>query len=392
MVERPAHAVTEPGNARVARYREIRFVTLAGSVIDLLLGVVKVLVGTLAHSAALLADGLHSFSDLATDVLLLWAARHAHREADEDHAYGHARIETATTVALGAVMVAVALGIVWEAAQRLLRPELVQRPDVAALWVAVASVLLKEATYQYTIRAARRLDSRLLRANAWHSRSDSISSLVVIVGVGGAMLGVPYVDAVAAVVVAWMIARIGWDLADESVRELVDTAVAPEQLEDIRRLILSVDGVRALHLLRTRRMAGKALVEVHILLADPRISVSEGHQIGERVRARLRRRLEAVEDVTVHVDHEYDEPISPSRELPPRAELLDALRDRWAAIGAASSVREVRLHYIGGRVEVEVELPVECAHGRGGAERLTELFRDAAADLTDVAVVRLLFS
>jgi cation diffusion facilitator family transporter len=169
------------------RYREVRKVTLIGAVVDLVLGVVKIVVGYAASSQALIADGVHSLSDLATDFLVLFAAKHSHREADAEHPYGHGRIETVATVALGVALLAVAAGICYEAVARFLETETLPHPGALALVIALLSVASKEAIYQYTVRVARRLRSNMLHANAWHSRTDAISSIVVVIGVGGAM-------------------------------------------------------------------------------------------------------------------------------------------------------------------------------------------------------------
>jgi cation diffusion facilitator family transporter len=267
------------------RYRATRNVTLVGSALDLTLGIAKIIVGTLAHSQALIADGIHSLSDLGTDFMVLYAARHAHRKPDREHPYGHGRIETAATVALGIALVAVAAGIAWDSLRRLFDPDLLLQPGPLALTVAIISVLSKEWIYHYTMRVARRLNSNMLKANAWHSRSDAISSVVVVIGIIGVMLGYPFLDAVAAVVVALLIAKIGWDLTWSSLRELIDTALDAEEVKRIRDSIMKVDGVRTLHMLRTRRSGGSAFVDVHILV-DPQVSVSEGHQIGERHQVR----------------------------------------------------------------------------------------------------------
>ena len=376
---------------RDQRYREIRTVTLVGSVVDLALGVVKLMVGFAAHSQSLIADGVHSLSDLATDVLVVWAAKHAHRGPDDDHPYGHARIETAATVGLGIALVLVAVGIAVDSMKRLFHPEELMVPGVLALWVAGASVLSKGAIYHYTMRSARRLHSSMLRANAWHSRTDAISSVVVIIGVGGSMLGVPYVDAVAAVVVAWMIAHIGWRLSWQSVRELIDTGLSEEDVEDIRRIIMSVDGVADLHLLRTRRMGGKVLVDVHILLNDPRLSVSEGHQVSEVVRGRLMRRIEEVEDVTVHIDPEDAAHAQPSRHLPSRDKVVADLKRRWEAIPQSTLIRRVTLHYIDGSIEVEVLIPLQRVPDDAAAHGLARQLRRAAEGSPHVAQVHVLY-
>ncbi|MGD8617426.1 MAG: cation diffusion facilitator family transporter, partial [Gammaproteobacteria bacterium] len=159
-------ASTAPQQALAPRYREVRRVTLVGSLVDLLLGVTKIIVGWLAHSQALLADGIHSLSDLGTDAIVLYAAKHSHREADDDHPYGHGRIETLATVGLGMTLIVIAFGIAYDAVRRMNAPELLVEPGIVALGVAILSVLSKEGIYQYSMRAARRLRSNMLMANA----------------------------------------------------------------------------------------------------------------------------------------------------------------------------------------------------------------------------------
>ncbi len=372
------------------RYRTARRVTVVGAAVNLVLAVAKVVIGWLAHSQALIADGVHSLSDLASDAVVLLAAKHASREADREHPYGHGRIETAATVALGVALIAVGLGIAIDAGRHLLDPALLAVPGTAALAVAVASVLSKEWLYHYTVRVARALRSDMLRANAWHHRTDAVSSLVVLAGVGGAMAGFPYLDAVAAIGVAGFIVKIGWDLAFRSVRELIDTALEPERVEAIRRAILSVDGVRSLHMLRTRRMGPDALVDVHIQV-DPRLSVSEGHQIGETVRRRLIEQIDEVADVTVHVDPEDDAEGPRCEGLPLRAEVLERLGRRWAGIPAARRIEEVTLHYLDGRIHVDVTLPLDAARDRAEAETLARALREAAAGLEGIGEVHVHF-
>jgi cation diffusion facilitator family transporter len=252
MVSELNSSAANPKTDLDTRYRETRRVTLIGSALDLSLGVVKIIGGLAGHSQALVADGVHSLSDLATDVLVLYAAKHANVDADEAHPYGHARIETAATVGLGILLVIIGIGIALETARRLTTPESLVIPETWGLAIAAFSVVSKEAMYHYTMTYARRLHSNLLRANAWHTRTDAFSSVVVIVGIGGALLGFQYLDAVAALVVAAMIAKIGYDLAWSSLRELVDTGLEPDELDDIRATILSVGGVKDLHELRTR--------------------------------------------------------------------------------------------------------------------------------------------
>ncbi len=382
----PVNGGTDP-----QRYRDTLRVTLIGSVLDLLLGVAKIVVGFLSQSQALIADGVHSLSDLATDVLVIYAAKHASREADEDHPYGHGRIETIATVMLGGALILVAAGLAWDAVRRLFHPDLLWHPGMPALVVAAISILSKEAIYHYTMVYARKYRSNLLRANAWHSRSDAISSIIVLVGVAGSMAGLVYLDAIAAVGVALMIAKIGWDLAWHGAQELVDKGLDPERVEKIRQLILSVDGVEQLHLLRTRTMGSDALVDVHIQV-DPRVSVSEGHQISETVRRKLINDMEEVADVMVHIDPEDDEAGASCGHLPLRRTILDELEALWADIPAARRIRDVKLHYLDGKITVDLVLPLDLVQNQPSArEELERAFAEVAQKADSVAGIQLFF-
>ena len=371
------------------RYLEVRKVTLVGSAVDFLLGVAKILVGWLAHSQALIADGLHSLSDLATDFVVLYAAKHAHREADEDHPYGHGRIETLATVGLGITLIAVAFGIGYDATRRMNEPDLLLAPGMLALAVAFVSVIAKEIIYQYTRKAALKLRSNMLMANAWHSRSDAISSIVVVFGVGGAMMGYSYLDAVAAIAVAVMIAKIGFDLVRASTKELIDTALEPEVVDTIRKEISKVDGVRALHMLRSRRSGGDALVDLHVQV-DPCISVSEGHQIGDTVRRRLMDRVDEVTDVTVHIDPEDDEQESLSDKLPLRRDLIGALQRQWADIEDVDA-ENITLHYLRGKLSIDLELPLSVLETVPDTRELIDKIEQAAKELPEVDSVQVSF-
>ena len=378
-------------DAAPERYAVIRRVTLVGAGVDLVLAVAKVGGGLLSQSQSLVADGVHSISDLVTDLLVLVAARFARAKPDADHPYGHERIETAATVALGVVLIVIGAGIAVDGVRRLFNPEDIRIPAWWAMAIAAVSVVFKEAVYRYTLRAARRHRSRLLEANAWHARSDAASSIVVIVGVGGSLLGLAYLDAMAAVVVSWMIVRMGYRLARRSVEELIDTGLDPDQVEAIRAALTAVDGVRDLHMLRTRQMGPKSLVDVHILLDDPKLSVSEGHQISETARAELIREFRDIEDVTVHIDPEDDEEVAQGRHLGLRGEIEARLWAAWSDVPEAASIRRITLHYLDGRIQVEVELPLDLALGRGSPEPIRSRFERALEEDPDVSEVRVLF-
>lgn len=380
----------QPLTAAAEQLRDIKRVTLGGALVNILLAAAKVIVGVLGQSQALVADGIHSLSDLASDVLVFFASKHGRRAPDPEHPYGHARIETAATVALGGLLILVAMGIVADAAKRLGGPDSFPMPGLIALAMVCISILAKEGLYRYTRAVADRVGSDLLRANAWHHRSDAASSIIVLVAVAGALAGWAWLDAVGAIGVALMIAWMGWSLAWRSTRELVDTGLEPAQVAEIEAKILAVDGVEALHRLRTRRMGGKAFADVHILLKDPRISVSEGHQISETVLGQVQA-LGHVADVTVHIDPEDDETVAPNRSLPLRTRWLERLQEHWCGLEAARHITAIRLHYLGNRVQVEVFLPLRFARD---AERVAELragFNRAAEAEPDIGTVTLFF-
>lgn len=373
-----------------ARYAVAKRVTLVGSVIDLALGVAKVVVGYLANSQALIADGIHSFSDLFTDAMVLFAAKHGSKDADEEHPYGHGRFETIATVILGVALILVAVGIAWDAVERLFHPTELLRPGMIALGVALLSVVLKEWIYHYTMRVARALRSKMLEANAWHSRSDAISSVVVFIGVGGTMLGLDYLDAIAAVIVAMMVAKIGWELGWHSVQELADVSLETERVGAIKRAINEIDGVREVHMLRSRRMGQDALVDVHVLVRSW-LSVSEGHMIAVAVEERLIQDFEEINDVTVHIDPEDDEEAPPCKGLPLRTEALRELDELWAGIPCMGQQKRILLHYLSGHIHVQLFFPVSCYQGEEALVALTAELQECLDDAPSFGRVEIFF-
>lgn len=321
--------------------------------INLLLTVLQLVVGYFGRSQALVADGLHSLSDLLSDFLVLFANRHGSRHADAKHPYGHARIETAATLLLGAALAALGVSLLVAAGLRLQEPQNLQAVHPATFWVALLTLLAKEGLFRYLMAVAKRVRSQLLAANAWHSRSDAASSLVVLAGIGGNLLGFTFLDMVAAAVVGVMIARMGAKLALEALAELIDTGLEAEEVKAIRHTLLHTPGVCGLHGLRTRKMADHALVDAHIMV-DPRISVSEGHFIAEAARQAVLNKHHVL-DVMVHIDPEDDRQSKPNAHLPDREGLLDRLAGQ---LGESSiGERRVTFHYLGGKVEAEIHLP-----------------------------------
>lgn len=347
-------------HASAASNRLVRRSVNVSMGVNVALSAAQVVVGLLANSHSLLVDGFHSFSDLLSDFLVLFVARHSIKAADENHPYGHARLETLATLALGLMLVAVGGGFLYSAGEKALRLGEAPPVGMAALYVALGALAAKEWLFRFMLRAAKKANSAMLIANAWHSRSDAASSLVVAIGIGGSLLGFIYADLLAAAIVGALIIRMGWEFSRGALEELVDHGADAEQIQEIRSVIRQTPGVVDLHELRTRRMADRILVDAHVHVA-PRISVSEGHRIAEQVRTHVRQRCAQVLDVLVHIDPEDDSLAhAPQNEH----DLSRARLEQWVASESGRiwghgrlAPERVQLHYLNGQVEVEVMLP-----------------------------------
>jgi cation diffusion facilitator family transporter len=335
------------------RAAEAQRATWVSVAVNLVMTVAQIIIGWLAHSQSLVAHGVHSFSDLLSDFLVIYASRQSVHPADQAHPYGHARVETAATLVLGATLTLIGGGILWQSGLRLQHIEALPAVELSALWVAVATVIAKEGLYRYLIRVAERQRSQLLTANALHTRADAASALVVVIGIGGALLGWSFLDLLAAALMGFMILRMGVELAWGAIKELIDTGLDAVQVEAIRKSLQATPGVIDMHQLRTRRMAHQVLVDAHVQV-DARISVSEGHRIAESARARVLREHPEVLDVLVHIDPEDDlDPDVAVFRLPGRDAVLKELTPLLAELPAPE---KVVLHYLNGGVEIEVFL------------------------------------
>ena len=328
-------------------------VTVIGMILDAFLGVIKVVAGTLFHSQALLVDGIHSFTDVASDLVVLGVMKLSRQEPDENHPYGHQRIETFGTLVLGSILIAVGAALAWENTLRLVEGNIDNIPEWPVLMAAGVSVVGKEWIFRYTRHIGQAIRSDLIIANAWHSRTDAFSSVVVLVSTAGAMLGLLWLDVLAAIAVAAIIIHIGWKFTWDSVQELVDTGLSPDDTEMLKTIARSTDGVLNVHELRSRRMGQDILLDIH-LVVRPEISVSEGHQIGMQVVAGMRNALENILDINFHIDAENDEDLFPTTEkLPSRAEVGGIIAEHLGEIPQRS---RLRLHYLKNKLHLEIFL------------------------------------
>lgn len=268
---------------RQAAARKSTFVSI---IVNVLLTLAQVAAGIVSGSQGLIADGIHSLSDLVADFVVLLANHHSAKEADSKHPYGHHRFETAASLVLGLLLLVVGIGMLGSAISKLRNPADIAQVQITALWVALGALVVKEGLFRYMLAVAKRIRSTMLVANAWHARSDAASSLVVAIGIGGSLLGFPLLDPIAALVVGLMVTKMGGAFASEALHDLMDRAVSDEELAGIQAMLLGTPGVLGIHDVKTRKMGDLILLDVH-LEVDGNKTVREGHNIAWEARQRV---------------------------------------------------------------------------------------------------------
>lgn len=295
------------------RQHAIYRVTIVGAVLNLILIIFKMLAGILGRSGAMVADAIHSLSDFVTDVIVLVFVRISNKPRDVDHDYGHGKYETLATALIGVLLFVVGVGVLASGCSSILaylRGETLGQPGMVALWAAVVSVVTKEWLYRYTRAVGRRANSKAVVANAWHHRSDALSSVGTMVGVGGAiLLGEDWrvLDPLAAVVVSVFILKVSVDLVRPCVDELLEKSLPEDMERDITRLVLSAGGVAHLHNLCTRRIGNNVAIEFHICM-DGNLSLTEAHRTASHIEELLREAYGERTHIVIHV-----EPLEPGR-------------------------------------------------------------------------------
>lgn len=274
--------------------------TMVSVVVNLVLSLLQLFIGIFAKSQALVADAIHSLSDLISDGIVLLANKHSAKEPDADHPYGHRRFETAATLAVGVILLLVGTGMLWSSFKKLQNPNLIETVHLIALPVAVLALISKELLFRYLLGVAKRVRSTMLAANAWHARSDAASSLVVAVAIVANVMGLPIADPLAALVVGSMVFRTGWRFAIDAFNDLMDQAVDDETEAKIKKLILETPGVHGLHDLKTRKLGDMIWVEVDLEM-DGMLTIHEGHEIAESARKRVMDALPVL-DMMTHFD------------------------------------------------------------------------------------------
>lgn len=289
------------------REKEIYKVTIAGSVVNLLLLVFKFAAGILGHSAAMLADAVHSLSDFVTDVIVIVFVRISNKPQDKGHDYGHGKYETLATAIIGLLLLIVGFGILWNGATSIytfLRGGKLEEPGMVALIAAVVSIVLKEILYRYTVAKGKKLNSQAVVANAWHHRSDVLSSVGTAVGIGGAiLLGEHWrvLDPIAAVIVSFFIMKVAVQLLIPCVDELLEKSLPDEVEKEIEQALLSFPGVSEPHHLRTRRIGSYCAIEVHVRM-DGQITLEEAHNTATAIEHKLKEMFGEGTLINIHVE------------------------------------------------------------------------------------------
>ena len=291
----------------MTRENEIYKVTLLGSAANVALLVFKFVAGILGNSAAMMADAVHSLSDFLTDIVVLLFVRVSAKPQDESHDYGHGKFETLATLLIGLALAAAAIGIIVSGAEKMvawLQDETLVVPGKLALWAALISIAVKELVYQYTIVRGRKLNSPAMIANAWHHRSDTLSSIGAAIGIGGAIfLGERWavLDPLASIVVGAMLIKVAYELMKGSFGELTDESLTREEEQEIVDIIQSFPLVSEPHNLRTRHIGNRVAIEAHIRM-DGSLSLNEAHQEASAIESRLRERFGKDTLVTIHME------------------------------------------------------------------------------------------
>ena len=283
------------------RYEESDKVTIQSILWNIFLTIIKIFAGIFGKSSAMISDGLHSASDIISSVGVLIGNKIAKTPNDKEHNYGHEKAETLVSFLLSILLIIVSLKIGWGALQSLFNLDSVQVPTALPLIVSIISIGIKEYQYRITIRIANRINSPSLKADAWHHRSDALSSIAAFIGIGGAMLGFKALDPIASIVVALFVAKVGFDILKDSRNELMDYSIDDEQEEQIRKIAEKIDGVINLGELRTRKHGAMAYVDLTICV-NKDLTVLEGHELAHKIEKYIINEMKFVKGITVHVE------------------------------------------------------------------------------------------
>ncbi len=331
---------------------------IVGMIANILLAFFKFAGGILGNSVALVADAIHSLSDLMTDLVVLFTHRIGKIPQDENHPYGHGRAETIGATVIGLLIIITGAGVAYETWEALAEKNAAV-PGWLAVVAALLSICINEGLFHYTRRVGDATKSPSLIANAWHHRTDAISSIAALVGIVGAGLGFAFMDPLAGTVVGCMIIKVGVDITRNGLRDLMDTALSDEHTKKIQDILRNIPEVLHFHDLRTRVIGGEFLIDVHILV-DSEMTVTEGHRVAETARRNLINAIHNIQDVLVHVDGEHDAEVETIYPVT-RKELMEIARSLISELAENISPPEIRVHHIKGKNIVDVFMQIDLS-------------------------------
>jgi len=367
-------------------------ITLLGLIANLILAILKGFIGLISNSSALIADAGHSFSDLLSDGITLWAVRMSNIPKDKNHPYGHGKFETVGTFFVSIMLIFTGIGIAWHVLNKLDSPEV---PGIISLWMAAIAIVVKEGLFHITRAISKKTGSKILLANAWHHRSDAISSVAAFIGIGGSQLGVPLMDPLAGVLVSGLIIKTGIDIGYESIRELTDETVEENVIIELGKIMNSIEGVEHYHEMRVRKMGPHLLVDLHIQV-DSMMSISAAHQVAERVRLTILKKLPAVNEVLVHVDAEDDFAEEKEVGIPadttlmrPQNKIENDVKKAIEQVPEIQGITHIYCHYLGKKLTVQVNIILNSELRISNAQEIASIARKKIEKIKDIDVADL---
>ena len=283
------------------KFKAAKKSTLVSVFVNIFLSIIQITIGLFSHSQGLIADGIHSLSDLIADFVVLIANKGSQKQPDADHPYGHFRYENAASLVLGTILLIVGLGMIFSAIHKMLDPSIIPDVHSIALYVALLALAAKEGLFRYMLAVAKKVDSSMLVVNAWHARSDAASSLVVAIGIIGSLAGFKFFDPLAALIVGLFVGRMGWRFTYQALQDLMDRGADEETLEQITNTLITTPGVQGVHDLKTRRAGDYLLVDVHLEIKGE-LTVNQSHDIVVNAHDRVLKQHAQILSVMIHVD------------------------------------------------------------------------------------------
>lgn len=367
-------------------------ITWFGLFANLILAISKGFIGLISNSSALIADAGHSFSDLLSDGITLWAVKMSNIPKDENHPYGHGKFETLGTFFVSIMLIFTGVGVAWHVFKNLNQLEI---PGIISLWMAGIAIFVKEILFHITRTISKKTGSKILLANAWHHRSDSISSIAALIGIGGSQLGIPLMDPLAGVLVAGIIVKTGINIGYESIKELTDETVEEEIIGELSQILDNIEGVDHYHEMRARKMGPHLLVDLHIQV-NSMMSISSAHQVAERVRLTILNKLPSVNEVLVHVDAEddFDEENASHIQIEkflmrPQNKIENDVKKVLKEIPEILGITHIYCHFLNKKLTVQVNIILNTELKISEAQKIASIARIKIEKIKDIDVADL---